>query len=141
MNIDDLTEAYMNIKNERARIAAEFKKADNELVSDMAVLEQEMLKTCSSLNVETMRTKHGTVIRSIKNRFHVLDWDSFYQFVLDNQAPQLLTKRVHEANFNEFMLGREDQGLPPGVNIAREYTITVRKPVAETASFNPELVA
>jgi hypothetical protein len=39
------------------------------------------------------------------------------------------------------MQGRENEGLPPGVNVAREYTITVYKPKAETASFNPELIA
>jgi hypothetical protein len=76
-----------------------------------------------------------------KNRYHILDWDNFYEFVIEHRIPQLLTKRVHETNFNEFMQGKEEQGLPPGVNIAREYTITVYKPKVETASFNPELVA
>jgi hypothetical protein len=35
---------------------------------------------------------------------------------------------VHEGNFEEFTSERRHEGLPPGVNVAREYTITVRKP-------------
>ena len=67
-------------------------------------------------------------MRSIKSRVHVLDWDAFYDYVLENKAPQLLQKRVHESNFEEFMSERRSDGLPPGVNVAREYSITVRKP-------------
>jgi hypothetical protein len=45
-------------------------------------------------------------MRSIKSRVHVLDWDAFYDYVLENKAPQLLQKRVHESNFEEFMSER-----------------------------------
>jgi hypothetical protein len=141
MNINDLTQAYMNIRKEREKLSSAYKQEDEKLKADLAVVEQEMLKICAEQGADSIRTGFGTVSRQIKNRYHVLDWDNFYQFVLENRAPQLLTKRVHEANFNEFMQGKEDQGLPPGVNIAREYTITVYKPKAETATFNPELVA
>lgn len=141
MNINELTEAYMNIRKERERISSQFKSHDETLKSQQIVLEQEMLKICAEQGADSIRTSVGTVSRQVKNRFHVLDWDHFYEFVLEQKAPQLLQKRVHEANFNEFMQGRENEGLPPGVNVAREYTITVYKPKAETASFNPELIA
>jgi hypothetical protein len=141
MNINDLTEAYMNIRKEREVLSASFKQQDETLKADMQVIEQEMLKICADQGADSIRTGYGTVSRQIKNRYHILDWDNFYKFILDNKVPQLLTKRVHESNFNEFMQGKEEQGLPPGVNIAREYTITVYKPKVETASFNPELVA
>jgi hypothetical protein len=141
MNINDLTSAFMAIRLERDKIAAEFKKVDEDLKAQQTVLEQEMLKLCSEQGADSIRTPSGTVMRNIKNRFHVLDWDSFHQFVIEHRVPQLLQKRVHEGNFEEFMSGREKEGLPPGINVAREYTITVRKPSKETASFNVEAVA
>jgi hypothetical protein len=141
MSINDLTQAYMNIRSERERISSEFKNRDETLKSQQVVLEQEMLKICADQGADSIRTSVGTVSRKIKNRFHILDWNSFYQFVLEQKVPQLLQKRVHETNFTDFMQGRENEGLPPGVNVAREYTITVYKPKAETASFNPELIA
>jgi len=141
MNVNDLTSAFMAIRVERERLAADFKKVDEDLKSQQVVLEQEMLKLCSEQGADSIRTPNGTVMRGIKNRFHVLDWDTFHEFVLEHRVPQLLQKRVHESNFEEFMSGREKEGLPPGINVAREYTITVRKPSKDTASFNVEAVA
>lgn len=79
-------------------------------------------------------------MRSIKSRVHVLDWDAFYDYVLENKAPQLLQKRVHESNFEEFMSERRQDGLPPGVNVAREYSITVRKP-SKSEAFDNEAIS
>ena len=128
MTVDDLTNAYMVLRNERERLSAEFRKADNTLAEDQAKIEAKLLDICAQQNVDGMRTAHGTVIRSIKPRVHVIDWDNFYQYIMDHNAPQLLQKRVHETNFAEFISERRDEGLPPGVNMVREYTITVRKP-------------
>jgi hypothetical protein len=128
MTVDELTNAYMNIRAEREKLSSNYKLEDEKLKADLEVVEQELLKICSEQNVDLMRTKYGTVSRSIKARVHVLDWDSFYEYIIEHKAPQLLTKRVHEGNFEEFTSERKHEGLPPGVNVAREYTITVRKP-------------
>jgi hypothetical protein len=128
MTAEELTNAYMNIRAERERLSANFKLEDEKLKTDMEVFERELLKICSEQNVDLMRTKYGTVSRNVKARVHVIDWDSFYDYIIEHKAPQLLTKRVHEGNFEEFTSERRHEGLPPGVNVAREYTITVRKP-------------
>jgi len=138
MNINDLTSAYMAIRTEREKLSFEFKKVDESLKSEQTVLEQEMLKLCAEQGADSIRTPNGTVMRGVKSRFHVLDWDTFYEFVIKNRAPQLLQKRVHESNFEEFMIGKESDGLPPGVNVAKEYVITVRKPSKETQSLDFE---
>lgn len=128
MTVDELTSAYMNLRFEREKLSADFKAADDKLKEDQNTIERELLKICAEQNVDLMRTKYGTVSRSIKARVHVIDWDSFYDYIIEHKAPQLLTKRVHEGNFEEFTAERKNEGLPPGVNVAREYTITVRKP-------------
>lgn len=128
MTAEELTNAYMNIRVEREKLSADYKAQDDKLKTDLEVVERELLKICSEQNVDLMRTKFGTVSRSIKTRVHVIDWDSFYDYIIEHKAPQLLTKRIHESNFEEFTSERKHEGLPPGVNVAREYTITVRKP-------------
>ena len=128
MTAEDLTNAYMNIRTEREKLSADFKVKDEALKEELEVVERELLKICAEQNVDLMRTKFGTVSRNIKTRVHVIDWDSFYDYIIEHKAPQLLTKRIHEGNFEEFTSERKHEGLPPGVNVAREYTITVRKP-------------
>jgi hypothetical protein len=39
----------------------------------------------------------------------------------------LLERRIHQSNFREFLNGHEDDGLPPGINVMREFGVTVRK--------------
>jgi hypothetical protein len=140
MNIDELTHDYMVLRRERERVAFEFKMTDEKLRDAQAEIEAKLLALCTEHNVDSMRTKNGTVMRSIKSRVHVLDWDAFYDYVLENKAPQLLQKRVHESNFEEFMSERRQDGLPPGVNVAREYSITVRKP-SKSEAFDNEAVS
>lgn len=140
MNIDELTHDYMVLRRERERVAVEFKMTDEKLRDAQAEIEAKLLALCTEHNVDSMRTKNGTVMRSIKSRVHVLDWDAFYDYVLENKAPQLLQKRVHESNFEEFMSERRQDGLPPGVNVAREYSITVRKP-SKSEAFDNEAIS
>jgi hypothetical protein len=47
---------------------------------------------------------------------------------MDNEAIELLQQRIHQTNFKEFLSGREEEGLPPGISSMREFKVTVRKP-------------
>jgi hypothetical protein len=127
-DMNELVKAYLTIRNERERIESEYKDRDMQLKADMAVLEQEMLAGCNDMKVESLRTDSGTIIKSLKERFTCADRDNFNKFVLENGAVDLFESRLHQGNFKEFMSERHHEGLPPGVNVMREFTITVRKP-------------
>lgn len=128
MTIDELTKDYMALRQQRERLASDFKKTDEELKMAQGNIEAKLIEICNEQNMDSVRTAHGTVMRSIKQRVHVTDWDSFYGYIIENKAPQLLHKRIHEGNFEEFMQDRKDDGLPPSVNVVREYQVIVRKP-------------
>lgn len=132
VNLSDLVSAFISIRNEREKLSATFKAKDESLKAQQAILEQEMLKLCAEQGADSIRTPNGTISRRIKSRYHIIDWENFYGFVIEHKAPQLLQKRVHESNFEEFMSDRKEDGLPPGVNVAKEYTITVYKPSLST---------
>jgi hypothetical protein len=40
---------------------------------------------------------------------------------------QLLERRIHQGNFKENLAENEADGLPPGVNVMREFGVSVRK--------------
>ena len=128
LKLDDLVNVYLTIRNEREKLKACWEVKDGELEQDMKSLEQSMLTICNDTNASSIRTESGTVIRSLKERFTTNDWDNFKKFVLDNEAIDLLERRIHQGNFKEFMTEHKDEGLPPGVNVMREFTIVVRKP-------------
>lgn len=124
---DELVEAYLSIRSERDRLQREYEIADTKLKEDMAKLEAVMLEMCNAVNADSIKTKHGTVMRKLNERFFCQDWDNFYKFVLDNEAVQLLERRIHQGNFKEFLREHENDGLPPGVNVMREFGVSVRK--------------
>ena len=128
LNLDELVKIYLTIRNEREKLKSGWEVKDGELEQEMKLLEQSMLTVCNDTNASSIRTESGTVIRSLKERFTTSDWDNFKKFVLDNQAIDLLERRIHQGNFKEFMAEHKDEGLPPGVNVMREFTIVVRKP-------------
>lgn len=128
LNLDELVKIYLTIRNEREKLKSGWEVKDGELEQDMKSLEQSMLTVCNDTNASSIRTESGTVIRSLKERFTTNDWDNFKKFVLDNEAIDLLERRIHQGNFKEFMAEHKDDGLPPGVNVMREFTIVVRKP-------------
>jgi hypothetical protein len=128
LNLDELVKIYLTIRNEREKLKSGWEVKDGELEQEMKLLEQSMLTVCNDTNASSIRTESGTVIRSLKERFTTNDWDNFKKFVLDNEAIDLLERRIHQGNFKEFMAEHKDDGLPPGVNVMREFTIVVRKP-------------
>ena len=128
LNLDELVKIYLTIRTEREKLKSNWEVKDGELEQEMKMLEQSMLTVCNDTNASSIRTESGTVIRSLKERFTTNDWDNFKKFVLDNEAIDLLERRIHQGNFKEFMAEHKDEGLPPGVNVMREFTIVVRKP-------------
>jgi hypothetical protein len=126
-NTDELVEAYLVIRSQRDKMLREYEAADLAFKEDMAKLEARMLEMCNAVNADSIKTQHGTVMRKLNERFFCQDWENFYKFVLDNKIPHLLERRIHQGNFKEFISDHENDGLPPGVSVMREYGVSVRK--------------
>lgn len=129
-NLEELVQIYLTIRTEREKILSAYETQDKAFKDELNVLEQAMLAICNDTNADSIKTQNGTVIRKMNERFYCNDWDNFKKFVLEHQAVELFERRIHQGNFKEFMLEHKDDGLPPGVNVMREFGITVRKPVA-----------
>ncbi len=127
MNTEELVEAYINLRNAREKLLTQYEAEDKKLQDEMALLEKSLLDICNTVNADSIKTAHGTVMRKLNERFFCQDWDNFYKYVLDNEAVQLLERRIHQSNFREHLKEIEGDGLPPGVNVMREYGVSVRK--------------
>jgi hypothetical protein len=125
-NLDKLTEIYIKIRDARAEAKAEFDARDTVLKDQLGLLENEMLDACKNLNASSIRTPHGTIIRSVKSRYWTNDWDSMYTFIEEQGAFGLLEKRLHQTNMKDFLTENPDL-LPMGLNVENEYTVVVRR--------------
>ena len=126
--LDELVKVYLTIRSAREKMKAEWEAQVRTLEAEMKVLELNFMVTCNESNAKSIRTNNGTVIRKLNERYTVADGESFRKFVLENEAVDLFEARIHQGNFKEFIKERQADGLPPGVNVMREFTIVVRKP-------------
>ena len=124
--LDKLAAIYLKIRDAKDKLTADYKQQYADLEAQMAVLEAEMLETCKTMNADSIRTKAGTIVRSIKSRYWTNDWDSMYRFIKENDAYGLLEKRLHQTHMKEFLSENPDL-LPMGLNVESEYTVVVRR--------------
>jgi hypothetical protein len=126
-NAEDLVKTYLMIRNERDAQRSKYESTDAELKAQLEVIEQALLSLCNEINTNGLKTTFGTVTRSVKERFFCTDWDNFKKFLAEVDGFDLLERRIHQRNFKEFVAERQNDGLPPGVNVLREFDIVVRK--------------
>jgi hypothetical protein len=96
------------------------------LEADMKVVKSALLDHCKANGVESIRTPYGLAFRTVRTMYSTADWENFHKFVLDNSAPYLLEKRLHQGNMKEFMADNPEL-VPPGLNSSSEYTLTIKR--------------
>ena len=123
---DKLAKTYLRIRAERSMLSAKYKEEDGNLIRQLDVIKQAMLDHCEDHNVESVRTSEGLFFRSTKRKYWVSEWDAIHKLIVEENAPQLLDKRINQANMREFLEENPDL-KPEGLEIEEEVTISVRK--------------
>lgn len=125
-NLDTLTAVYLKMRDAKDDLTSKYKQQVAQIEEQMSVIEAELLETCKTMNASSIRTPHGTVVRSVKSRYWTNDWDSMYNFIKEHGAFGLLEKRLHQTHMKDF-LEENPQLLPIGLNVENEYTVVVRR--------------
>ena len=123
---DKLAKTYLRIRAERSMLSAKYKEEDGNLIRQLDTIKQAMLDHCEAHNVESVRTSEGLFFRSTKRKYWVSEWDAIHKLIVEENAPQLLDKRINQANMREFLEENPDL-KPEGLEIEEEVTISVRK--------------
>ena len=124
--LDRLVSVYVKIRDQKAELATEFAAKEKEFNSYLDTVKAELLTYCKDSGVESVKTNSGTFWRSQRSRFWTSDWEAMNKFIVDNEAVDLLEKRLHQGNMKQFLEENPDLH-PPGLNADTEYTITVRR--------------
>lgn len=125
--IDEMVRAYRRVRDALKAEEAAHEERVSALKEDLETIGQGLLQFCNEQNLDSIRTPDGTVSRRIQTRYWTSDWDQMYQFILDNDMPQLLEKRINSNNMAQYLEDHPDS-LPVGLQIDRKYIVQVRKP-------------
>jgi phage host-nuclease inhibitor protein Gam len=124
--LDKLTRVFIKMRDAKAKLAAEYKEKDEAIASQMDQVKAALLDYCREHNVESVRTASGLVYRTQKTRYWTSDWEAMHRFVVENNVPEFLEKRLNQTVVKAF-LEENPETVPPGINADSEYTVTVRK--------------
>ena len=78
-----------------------------------------------SLSVNSASTDGGTVYRTEKKSASLADAKAFMDYVIANQAWDLLDRKANTTAVEEFIKG--NAAPPPGVNFSSTYVVGVRR--------------
>jgi DNA-binding ferritin-like protein (Dps family) len=126
VSVDKLVRVYLKIRTRIQTITKDYETALQELEDQKTEVANEMRERMKAMGSKSIKTDYGTVMMSVKTHYTTQDWDSFKNFVVKNDAVDLLEKRIAQRNMASFL--ESNPGLvPPGLNSDQRYDITVRK--------------
>lgn len=126
ISADKLVAVYVKMRDKRAALLREYEEQDEGIKAQMEVVEGKLLDLCKSVGADSLKTQHGTVIRSVKTRYWTSDWNSMHKFVMEHNMPELLEKRISQTTMKQLLEENPDM-MPPGVNIDSRYAVTIRR--------------
>jgi hypothetical protein len=124
--VEKLVKVYLKMNARLGEMRATYDAEEKALKAQMSQVKTILLNYCKVQNVESVKTTEGLFYRSVTTRYWTNDWESMGRFVVENNAPDLLEKRLHQGNVKQFIENNPDL-VPPGLNVDSEYSITVRR--------------
>jgi hypothetical protein len=123
---DKLVRTYIKIRDARKELSDEYERQDSGLKESLEIIEAQLLEACKAIGADSIRTPYGTLSRTVKKRYWTNDWHSFYAFLKEHEALELLEKRVSQTNMSTFLEENPDLH-PPGLNVDSRYSVVVRR--------------
>lgn len=123
---EKLVKAYIKMRDARAALSAEYDAKDKEIRDQMDLIEHTLLDVCKRAGADSVKTGAGTVIRGVKTSYWTSDWESMHNFIKENQALDLLERRIAQRAMGEFLKANPDK-MPKGMNVETKYSVTVRR--------------
>lgn len=124
---EKLVKAYIKMRDARSVLSAEYEAKDEEIKKQMQVIEQHLLEVCKKAGADSVKIHGvGTIIRGVKTQYWTSDWEAMHNFIKENDAVELLERRIAQKAMGEFLQANPDK-MPKGMNVDSKYTITVRR--------------
>jgi hypothetical protein len=128
--VDKLVRVYRKIRDAVQEKEDAHKAAIAELKEQMDMISTKLLEICNTQNVDSLRTKEGTITRRAATRYWTSDWGSMYAFLKEHDVMHLLEQRIHNGNMRNYLEENPDS-LPIGLNADTKYVLSVRKPTTK----------
>ena len=126
INVDDVIATYMKLRGQKDSIEKEAKEKTAAIKLKMEKLEAWIKEQADTQGVTSFKTRSGTAFLTTTDFATVADWDAMIDFVRENEAYDLLEKRVSKVAVRGYI--DQTKAVPPGVNYGTRLDVNIRKP-------------
>lgn len=124
--VDTLCKIYVKIRTAKSELTKDYEAKLAELDGKLDQLAAVMKDKLAEAGAKSIKTEHGTVYATTKTRFYPMDFGAFGDWIVKNDAIDLLEKRVAQSNMAKW-LEENPTNPPPGIQAETTQTVTVRK--------------
>jgi len=128
-NVGDVIRTYMVLRNQKSALEADTKAKVDTIKQKMEKLEAWIKERADEQGVTSFKSEWGTAFLTTTDYANVSDWDAMLQFVRDNEAYDMLEKRVSKTAVRGYI--ETNKSVPPGVNYGTKLEVNIRKPCAK----------
>jgi tetrahydrodipicolinate N-succinyltransferase len=125
-DIEKLCSVFIKIRDARSNLKKEYDVAEARLKDQQDTISSCLLDTCKELNVSSLKTNAGTAFKTVKTRYWVNDWQAVEKFIVENNAFELMEKRIAQVAMKNWIEECPDN-LPPSLTSDSKYQITIRR--------------
>ena len=116
----------MKLRHQKESIENEAKAQVKDIKENMTKLEAWIKEKADADGVTSFKTKHGTAFLTTNDFARVADWDAMLEFIQENEAYDLLEKRVSKVAVRGYI--DMNKAVPAGVTYGTRIDVNVRKP-------------
>lgn len=126
MSTDVIIEKYIQLRDKKAALKAEFDGKVAPVDEAMARIEAYMMKVLTDLGSDRIGGATGVAFKSTVNSATVADKELFREFVRANDAWELADIRAQKTAIKDYIEQHDD--LPPGINWRTETVVRINRP-------------
>jgi hypothetical protein len=136
VDMEKLARVWRKMEDKRDELKHAWEAADKVIEDQQKIVGTALLSAMNGIKGNKLTTAAGVIEKQQKTRVSGADWSAIYRFVADNDAWEMLHKRISSTFVEKYAETHQDaEGapiLPPGVNVFRYFEVTVKKPGAKS---------
>ena len=126
MKLSEAVSLYIQLRDKKAQMKAEFDAQVAPVQEKMDKLEAKLLDVFNKVGMDSVKTEFGTAYATTRTSASIADRDVFMDYVKTNEEWALLEVRVSKTAVDQYRSANDNE-LPPGVNVREERVVNIRR--------------
>lgn len=126
MKISDAVKLYIELRDRKAEMKAEFDAQVAAVQEKMDKLEAKLLEVFQKTGTDSIKTPFGTAYTTVRTSVTAADREAFMSFIKAHEAWELLEVRPSKSGVEQFRAANDNE-LPPGINVREERVVNIRR--------------